>query len=65
MEHVWLQSPRCQESVQWAGIFGSIARGRAGDKSDVDILVVMKDHNPSGQPIDLHEGVFYRNPMVS
>jgi hypothetical protein len=40
-------------------------RGRAGDKSDVDVLVVMKDHNRSGQPIDLHEGMFYRNPMVS
>jgi predicted nucleotidyltransferase len=65
MEHVWLQSPRCQELVQWAGIFGSIARGRSGDKFDVDVLVVMKDHNRSGQPINLHEGMFYRNPMVS
>jgi predicted nucleotidyltransferase len=60
MENAWLQSPGCQELIQWAGIFGSIARGRAGDrdKSDVDVLVVMKDHNRCGQPIDLHEGVF-------
>jgi predicted nucleotidyltransferase len=65
MERVWLESHGCQELVQWAGIFGSIARGRAGNQSDVDVLVVMKDHNRSGQPIDLHEGVFSPNSTVS
>jgi hypothetical protein len=58
MERVWFESRDCQEYVQWAGIFGSIARDRAGDGSDVDVLVVFKDHIRSGQPIDLHEGVF-------
>jgi hypothetical protein len=58
MERVWFESRDCQEYVQWAGIFGSIAHDRAGDESDVDVLVVFKDHIRSGQPIDLHEGVF-------
>lgn len=57
MERVWLESSDCQEYVQWAGIFGSIARGRARNESDVDVLVVFKDHIRCGEPIDLHEGV--------
>ncbi|OBZ75036.1 hypothetical protein A0H81_05457 [Grifola frondosa] len=55
MERVWLESPGCEEYVQWAGIFGSIARGRAREGSDVDVLVVFKDHIRSGQPVNLHE----------
>jgi predicted nucleotidyltransferase len=58
MERVWFESHDCQEYVQWAGIFGSIARDRAEDESDVDVLVVFKDHIRSGEPIDLHKGVF-------
>jgi hypothetical protein len=65
MERVWLESPGCQEYIQWAGIFGSIARGRAGDGSDVDVLVVFKDYIHSGQLIDLHEGAFSPNSVVN
>lgn len=61
MERVWFESRDCQEYVQWAGIFGSVARDRAGSGSDVDVLVVFKDHIRSGQPIDLHEGVLSSN----
>ena len=61
MERVWLESPDCQDYVQWAGIFGSIARDRAREESDVDVLVVFKDHIRCGQPVDLHEGVFSPN----
>ena len=61
MGRMWLESRDCQEYVQWAGIFGSIARDRAGNGSDVDVLVVFKDHIRSDQRIDLHKGVFSFN----
>ena len=32
-----------QAGVQYAGVFGSVARGEAGPNSDVDILVKFKD----------------------
>ena len=32
-----------QSGVQYAGVFGSVARGDAGPDSDVDILVKFKD----------------------
>ena len=32
-----------QSGVQYAGVFGSVARGEAGPNSDVDILVKFKD----------------------
>jgi predicted nucleotidyltransferase len=32
-----------QAGVQYAGIFGSVARGDAGPNSDVDILIKFKD----------------------
>lgn len=44
MERVWSEFRNCQEDVQWAGIFGSIARDRAGDGSDVDVLMGFTDH---------------------
>jgi predicted nucleotidyltransferase len=65
MQHVWLESSDCQEYVQWAGIFGSIAHDRAGDGSDVDVLVVFKDHIFSGQPVNPHEGMFSPNSIVN
>jgi hypothetical protein len=41
MERVWFESPDCKEDVLWAGILGSIARGYAGDASDMDFLTVL------------------------
>ncbi|KDQ15368.1 hypothetical protein BOTBODRAFT_54663 [Botryobasidium botryosum FD-172 SS1] len=55
MQRVWLESDGAPEFVLWAGIFGSVARGRAHEESDVDVVVVMKADKPSGQPIDLDE----------
>jgi hypothetical protein len=40
----------------------SIARNCAGSEaSDVDDLVVFKNHIRSGQPIYLHQGILFRN----
>lgn len=55
MQRVWLESHGSEEWVLWAGIFGSIVRGRAHAKSDVDVIVVMKD-GKTGQPPWLDEG---------
>jgi len=55
MKRVWLESDRTEEFVLWAGIFGSVARGRAHAESDIDVVVVMKEDKRSGQPVDLYE----------
>lgn len=44
-----------QEMILWAGIFGSVGRGRAHKGSDVDIVLVMKE-GVSGEPIELEQG---------
>ena len=51
---IW-QNKDYQEDILWAGIFGSVARNRAHKGSDVDILIVLKEHERSGEPIDLRE----------
>ncbi|KAE9388476.1 hypothetical protein BT96DRAFT_968085 [Gymnopus androsaceus JB14] len=43
-----------REMVSWAGIFGSVGRGRAHKDSDVDIVLVMKE-GASGEPIELEQ----------
>ncbi|KIL60224.1 hypothetical protein M378DRAFT_84083 [Amanita muscaria Koide BX008] len=52
---VW-QNEDYQSAILWAGVFGSVARNRAHEKSDVDILIVLKEHR-SGEPIDLRENL--------
>ena len=54
MAPVW-QNKDYQEDMLLAGIFGSVARNRAYVESDVDILIVLKVHERSGEPIDLRE----------
>lgn len=44
-----------QEMILWAGIFGSVGRGRAHKDSDVDVVLVMKE-GVEGEPIDLEQG---------
>lgn len=64
---VWLK-PAYQKDILWAGIFGSVARNRAHADSDVDILVVFKEHQRTGEPADLREGTFlvpYFNSVIA
>ncbi|OBZ68748.1 hypothetical protein A0H81_11302 [Grifola frondosa] len=56
MAPIW-QKEEYQEDILWAGIFGSVARNRAHEGSDVDILIVLKEHERSGEPIDLRENL--------
>jgi predicted nucleotidyltransferase len=44
-------------NILWAGIFGSVSRNRAHKESDVDILIVLKEHVLTGEPIDLRESM--------
>ncbi|KAF5347777.1 hypothetical protein D9756_010319 [Leucocoprinus leucothites] len=53
---VW-ENEEYKRDVLWAGIFGSVARNRAHAQSDVDILIVLKEHERSGEPIDLRENL--------
>ncbi|KAM6504170.1 hypothetical protein JOM56_001113 [Amanita muscaria] len=53
---VW-QNEDYQADILWAGVFGSVARNRAHEKSDVDFLIVLKEHERSGEPIDLRENL--------
>jgi predicted nucleotidyltransferase len=48
------QKEEYQQHILWAGIFGSVSRNRANVKSDVDILIVLKQ-GCSGEPVDLRE----------
>ncbi|KAF9447086.1 hypothetical protein P691DRAFT_761074 [Macrolepiota fuliginosa MF-IS2] len=41
--------------ILWAGIFGSVARNRARETSDVDFLIVLEEHIHSAEPIDFRE----------
>ena len=50
MAPIW-QNKDYQEDILWAGVFGSVARNRAHKGSDVDILIVLKVHERSGEPI--------------
>ena len=54
MVPVW-KNKEYQKDILWAGIFGSVARNRDHIESDVDILIVLKEHERSGEPIDLRE----------
>lgn len=49
------QNEEYQKDILWAGIFGSVARNRAREESDVDILIVLKEHERY-EPIDIREG---------
>lgn len=44
-----------KEMIVWAGIFGSAGRGRARKKSDVDIVLLMKEGD-IGEPLHLDRG---------
>jgi predicted nucleotidyltransferase len=54
---IW-QKANYTRDILWAGVFGSVARNRAHAASDVDILIVLKEHERSGEPVDLREGKF-------
>ncbi|KZT24848.1 hypothetical protein NEOLEDRAFT_1093716 [Neolentinus lepideus HHB14362 ss-1] len=54
MAPVW-QEKEYQQDVLWAGIFGSVSRNRAHAGSDVDVLIVLKEHERTGEPVDLRE----------
>jgi hypothetical protein len=56
MAPIW-QNEDYQRDILWAGVFGSVARNRAHEESDVDILIVLKEHE-RGEPIDLRESEF-------
>ncbi|KIL64452.1 hypothetical protein M378DRAFT_163218 [Amanita muscaria Koide BX008] len=47
---VW-QNKNYQAEIRWAGVFGPVARNRAHEKCDVDILIVLKEQERSGEPI--------------
>ncbi|KAF8173105.1 hypothetical protein BJ912DRAFT_992764 [Pholiota molesta] len=49
---IW-QNEDYQTDILWAGVFGSVAR----NQSDVDFLIVLKEHERSGEPIDLRENL--------
>ncbi|KAF8884085.1 hypothetical protein CPB84DRAFT_1789585 [Gymnopilus junonius] len=51
---VW-EDEEYKRDILWAGVFGSVARNRAREESDVDVLIVLKEHERSGEPIDLRE----------
>ncbi|KXN84527.1 hypothetical protein AN958_07174 [Leucoagaricus sp. SymC.cos] len=53
---IWQEADYARD-ILWAGIFGSVARNRAHTTSDVDILVVLKEHERSGEPLDLRENL--------
>ncbi|KAF8156528.1 hypothetical protein B0H34DRAFT_783017 [Crassisporium funariophilum] len=53
---IW-QNEDYQTDILWAGVFGSVARNRAHEESDVDILIVLKEHERSGEPVDLRENL--------
>ncbi|GLB45858.1 putative nucleotidyltransferase domain containing protein [Lyophyllum shimeji] len=55
MAPIW-QNEDYQTDILWAGVFGSVARNRAHE-DDVDILIVLKEHERSGEPIDLRENL--------
>ncbi|EKM82472.1 hypothetical protein AGABI1DRAFT_104447 [Agaricus bisporus var. burnettii JB137-S8] len=44
-----------KRDILWAGVFGSVARNRARKDSDVDVLIVLKEHLHRGEPVDLRE----------
>ncbi|KZT12667.1 uncharacterized protein LAESUDRAFT_640432 [Laetiporus sulphureus 93-53] len=56
MAPVW-KDENYKRDILWAGIFGSVARNRAHKESDVDVLIVLKEHEHSGEPIDLRENL--------
>ncbi|KAJ3571396.1 hypothetical protein NP233_g3776 [Leucocoprinus birnbaumii] len=33
-----------KRDILWAGVYGSVARNRAKEDSDVDVLIVLKEH---------------------
>ena len=55
---VW-EDDEYKRDILWAGVFGSVARNRAREESDVDVLIVLKEHERSGEPVDLRESKFY------
>lgn len=54
LQPVW-EKEENRSMIMWAGIFGSVGRGRAQQHSDVDIVLVMKK-GVSGEPVELEEG---------
>lgn len=54
LQPVW-EKEENRNMIAWAGIFGSIGRGRAHKDSDVDVLLVMKE-GTTGEPIELEYG---------
>ncbi|KAF5355113.1 hypothetical protein D9756_005557 [Leucocoprinus leucothites] len=53
---VW-ENEEYKRDVLWGGIFGSVSRNHAHEESDVDILIVLKGHERSREPIDLRENL--------
>jgi predicted nucleotidyltransferase len=51
---VW-EDEEYKHDILWAGIFGSVARNCVKENSDVNVLIVLKEHEHSGEPIDLHK----------
>ncbi|KAF7760419.1 hypothetical protein Agabi119p4_11095 [Agaricus bisporus var. burnettii] len=52
---VW-KDEEFKRDILWAGVFGSVARNRAREDSDVDVLIVLKEHLHSpGEPVELRE----------
>lgn len=54
LQPVWEKEAN-RSMILWAGIFGSVGRGRAQQHSDVDIVLVMKK-GEHGEPVELEEG---------
>lgn len=54
MAPTW-QNEDYQAGLLWAGVFGSVARNHAHKDSDGNIIIVLKEHERSGEPIDLRE----------
>ncbi len=57
MVPVW-QEVNYQRDILWAGVFGSVSRNCAKVRSNVDILIVMKQGCPY-EPFDLRESMLY------
>lgn len=54
LQPVW-EKEENRSKIVWAGIFGSVGRGRAHKDSDVDVVMVMTE-GFKGEPIELEQG---------
>lgn len=57
LQPVW-ESEDNKSYIAWAGIFGSVGRGRAHTDSDVDVVLVMKE-GLTGEPPWLEDGDYF------